>query len=163
MTPSILTLDDRAADADRGAAEDVSATHLYSPAAAEAARDGGGIAAGCGRNLLGAAIALRAALEQTGDALATPRLASLLESEAGLAAALAVLPADADFGPHRARILHELALARHELRRCRRLGAALAETVKQTLGGRSGPGDYGPDGQVAGLAERTAGTLQTRG
>ncbi len=117
-----------------------------------------------GHNLLGAAIALRTALERTGDALATPRLTALLESEAGLAAALAILPpGNGDLGPDRNRILHELALAREELQRCRRLGTALSETVKHTLGDQAGAGDYGPDGQPTALAERTLGMLQTRG
>jgi hypothetical protein len=114
-----------------------------------------------GRSLLGAAIALRTALEQTGDALATPRVATLLESEAGLAAALAVLPAGhAEFLEDRGRILHELARARQELDRCRRLGTALSDTVTQALGG---PGDYGRDGRQVADAADSAGRLQARG
>jgi hypothetical protein len=115
-----------------------------------------------GRSLLGAAIALRTALERTGDALAAPRLATLLETEADLAAALTVLPlGDAELGGDRDRILHELARARHELKRCRRLGSSLDETLSQALGG---PGDYGRTGrQVTDPAERTTGSLETRG
>jgi hypothetical protein len=116
-----------------------------------------------GRNLLGAVAALRAALERTGDALATPRVATLLESEAGLAAALAVL-SDGDAGlgdADRQRILHELALARQELDRCRHLGARLQDTMTAAMGR---PGDYGPDGRRgAAAAGRGGATLQARG
>ena len=115
-----------------------------------------------GRGLLAAATALRTALEQTGDALATPRVAALLETEAGLAAALAVLPTgDAGLGGDRQRVLHELALARQELERCRQLGAALSGTINQALGG---PADYGRDGRrVADAVDGPAGRLQARG
>lgn len=118
-----------------------------------------------GRSLLGAAIALRTALERTGNALATPRLAALLESEAGLAAALAVLPHfDGPSGADRDRVLHELALARNELNRCRCLGTALSSTVREALGDPEHACDYGPNGrQVVDAATRPPGRLQTRG
>ncbi len=118
-----------------------------------------------GQSLLGAAIALRTALEHTADALATPRVAALLESEAGLAAALAVLPdADADFGAARQQILHELARARQELSRCQRLGVALSSTLKHTLGETELAADYGADGRRAAEAfTRLTSSLQTRG
>jgi len=114
-----------------------------------------------GGRLLGAAIALRTALEQTGDVLAAPRVASLLESEAALAAALAVLPGGhADANGDRDRVLRELARARQQLQRCRQLGASLRETISAALGA----GDYGPDGRrVADGGERPAGRLHTRG
>jgi hypothetical protein len=114
-----------------------------------------------GGRLLGAAIALRAALEQTGEALAAPRVASLLESEAGLAAALAVLQGgDANVNGDRDRILRELVRARQQLQRCRQLGTSLHDTISAALGA----GDYGPDGRrLADRGERPAGRLQTRG
>jgi hypothetical protein len=114
-----------------------------------------------GRSLLEAAVALRTSLERTGNALATPRLADLLESEADLAAALAVLPKGrAGAGADRGRILHELACARQELARCRRLGASLADTVGRGL---SASADYGPNGQLADGAEHVSGRLHARG
>jgi hypothetical protein len=118
-----------------------------------------------GQSLLGAAVALRTALEQTADALATPRLAALLESEAGLAAALAVLPGDdADFGASRQQILHELARARQELSRCERLGHTLSTTLKHSLGQADLAADYRADGRHAAEAfARPASSLHTRG
>jgi hypothetical protein len=115
-----------------------------------------------GGRLLSAAVGLRTALEQTGDALAAPRVATLLESEAALAAALAVLPGDgSEAGSDRDRILRELARARHELQRCRQLGATLHDTIANALGN---PADYGADGRrVTDGRERPAGRLQARG
>jgi hypothetical protein len=116
-----------------------------------------------GQSLLGAAIALRTALERTGDALATPRLAALLETEAGLAAALAVLPGpNAEFGGTREQVLHELARAREELKRCQRLGDSLSKTLRSV----QNPGDssaYGADGRAATESGRPSGRLQARG
>ena len=81
-----------------------------------------------GRDALGAAMALRTALERTAAALLHPQLDQLLECEAGLAAALAVLPAGiADLGVERERVLRELGQARQELARCRRLGGRNAK------------------------------------
>jgi hypothetical protein len=115
-----------------------------------------------GRSLLGAAIALRTSLERTGNALATPRLADLLETEADLAAALTVLPTGRmEPGADRDRILHELARARQELARCRRLGSLLTDTVTRALGDTA---DYGPTGlQVADGGDRAIGRLHARG
>jgi hypothetical protein len=119
-----------------------------------------------GQSLLGAAIALRTALEQSGDAMAAPRLATLLESEAGLAAALAVLPrGPAQLGGAREQILLELARARQELARCRRLGASLSETLQQALAGTDGTAAYGADGRQAAepCCPITSSRLHTRG
>src|SRR5512143_4010429 len=114
-----------------------------------------------GRSLLGAAIALRTSLERTGNALSAPRLADLLESEADRAAALTVLPrGDAETGGDRDRVLHELARARQELDRCRRLGASLADTMNQALGD---PGDYGRRGHPGDPVAAAARTLHARG
>lgn len=117
-----------------------------------------------GRSLLGAAKALRTALEQTGDALAAPRLAALLESEAGLAAALAVLPhGDEQLGGTRDQILHELARARQELTRCQRLGTSLTASVAQALGDCIPVSDYRANGRTAEPAPVGAVRLETRG
>ena len=117
-----------------------------------------------GQSLLGAAVALRTALESAGDAMATPRLAALLESEAGLAAALAILPNGvAALGGAREQILHELARARQELTRCRQLGASLSDKVQQARGAAKTGGGYGADGRQFEPARQTPGTLQARG
>ncbi len=117
-----------------------------------------------GRGLLGAAVALRTALERTADALSAPRLSALLESEAGLAAALAVLPhGDDDFGEARHQILHELARARQELNRCRRLGITFSRTVEHALGDSELAADYGADGHATEAHVRRLASLHTRG
>ena len=119
-----------------------------------------------GREALGAAIALRIALERTADALSHSRLDKLLESETGLAAALAVLPVGlTDLGAERERVLLELGRAREELARCRRLGGALSGVVAMALGGRGvATESYGADGRWSGNAlTSTAGALEARG
>jgi hypothetical protein len=114
------------------------------------------------QDLLRAVVDLRTALARTGDVLREPSVDALLETELGLAAALAVLPSDASsLGDQRDLILAELAKARAELERCRRLGTALTDTVKVSLVAQRRTGDYGADGlELAGGAQRA---LEARG
>jgi hypothetical protein len=101
-----------------------------------------------GRSLLTAATGLRVALERAGDGLATARLDDVLDSEIALAAALAVLPTErGDADADRDEILRELVKARSALTRCRRLGGALAEMVRVSLGAQGKVGSYGADGR----------------
>lgn len=115
-----------------------------------------------GQSLLDAATGLRAALELAGDGLATASLTSLLDSEIALAAALAVLPSErAEVNGERDEILQELARARSALTRCRRLGGALSEMVRTSLGAQGRVGGYGSDGLQA--AGRAPGALEAMG
>jgi hypothetical protein len=115
-----------------------------------------------GRTLLAAVTQLRAALEQTGDALATVRLDAMLDSEIALAAALAVLPAERGaVNGEREAVLQELVRARSALTRCRRLGGSLTGLVHRSLGAHGMMGTYGADGRQA--AYCSAGTLEARG
>ena len=99
------------------------------------------------QDLFRAVVDLRAALARTGDALREPRVDALLDTELGLAAALAVLPGPgAHIGDQREAILLELAKARAELARCRRLGASLNEAVSISLASQGRSNGYGADG-----------------
>jgi hypothetical protein len=114
------------------------------------------------RSLLEAATGLRAALELTGDSLATANLDGLLDSEIALAAALAVLPTGrGEADSSRDEVLQELVRARAALTRCRRLGGSLSEMVRVTMDAQGRVGAYGADGRkAAGLAP---GALEARG
>jgi hypothetical protein len=109
-----------------------------------------------------AACALRAALEQAGDGLATANLEGLLASEIALAAALAVLPTErGEADETRDEVLQELVRARSALTRCRRLGGALSEMVRVTMGAQGRIGGYSANGrQETGHAP---GALEARG
>lgn len=115
-----------------------------------------------GRSLLTAATALRAALEHVGDGLAAARLDTLLDSEIALAAALAVLPTGrGEVDLERDHILQELVKARTALTRCRRLGGALSEMVRASLGSQGRIGGYGADGSQ--YADQAQAALEARG
>jgi hypothetical protein len=115
-----------------------------------------------GRSLLTTASGLRAALERVGDGLAASRLDHLLDSEIALAAALAVLPTErGEVDEERDQVLQELVRARTALTRCRRLGGALSQMVRVSLGAQGKFGAYGADGrQHTGQAP---GALEARG
>jgi hypothetical protein len=115
-----------------------------------------------GRTLLSAVTQLRAALERAGDGLAGARLDAVLDSEIALAAALAVLPAErGNVDEVRDQVLHELAQARSALTRCRRLGGALSEMVRASLGAQGVLNAYGADGLQH--ANDAPGALEARG
>jgi hypothetical protein len=115
-----------------------------------------------GRSLLTAAAGLRTALEQAGDGLATARLDAVLDSEISLAAALAVLPTErGEVDTERDQILQELVRARTALMRCRRLGGALSEMARVTLGARGMIGAYCADGRQR--TGQALGVLEARG
>ncbi|HEY3380287.1 MAG TPA: hypothetical protein VGK32_00885 [Vicinamibacterales bacterium] len=115
-----------------------------------------------GRILLIAATGLRTALEQAGDGLASARLDEILGSEIALAAALAVLPAERGaVDGERDQILQELARAKSALMRCRRLGGALSEMVRTSLGAQGLVGAYGADGRE--FTSQAPAALEARG
>ena len=118
-----------------------------------------------GREAIDAMTALHVALERTAEALAYPRLDTLLETEAGLAAALAILPVGVgDLGADRARVVGELVKVRAGLSRCRRLGGSLSGVLRLALGSQGALGDYGPDGRPSGHAlPPRVGALEARG
>ena len=92
---------------------------------------------------LQAAARLRRALEQTAEALASPRLEHLLASETAIEEALGELPRlDGLDAAGRAAVRHELERARLALLRCRRLGSALGDFVRLSFDAQ-GRGGYG--------------------
>jgi hypothetical protein len=113
-------------------------------------------------SLLAAASSLRAALEQAGDGLASANLGTLLASEIALAAALAVLPTErGEADETRDEVLQELARARNALTRCRRLGGALSEMVRVTMGSQGRTGAYAANGRQT--TAYAPGALEARG
>jgi len=109
-----------------------------------------------GQSLLTSATNLRAALEASGDALASVDLDAMLGAEIALAAALAVLPSERGaVKGQRDLVLQELVRARTALTRCRRLGGALAAIARTSLGAQGVVADcYGADGRYAGAPSR---------
>src|SRR5438132_2975434 len=109
---------------------------------------------------LQSAEALRQALDQVGDALASPNLEALLKGEAAIEGALAQLPAAADGSPEeRARLRVELERARTALLRCRRLGASLMDFARVTMEAQGRAVGYGRNNDsTAAFAGRTLNT-----
>ncbi len=103
---------------------------------------------------LRAAIRLRAALEQTAEALASPNLDTLLACEAAIEGALADLPPLENLEPaQRAFVRIELDRARAALLRCRRLGSALGDFIRLSFEAQGRVTGYGrPDVAYAGHA-----------
>jgi hypothetical protein len=92
---------------------------------------------------LQAAARLRLALEQTAEALASPRLEALLASETAIEEALGAFPRlDGLDAAGRARVGEEVDQARLALLRCRRLGSALGDFVRLSFEAQ-GRGGYG--------------------
>ena len=93
-----------------------------------------------------AASRLRAAVEETAAALAGADLQRLLASDALLQKVLSDIPpsATALTAPERARLRHEVEEAQSALRRCRRLGAALTDVVRLSLGAQGQGLGYEP-------------------
>ena len=84
-----------------------------------------------------AAARLRAALEATVDALAVPKLESLLNVESALSAALAALPTIRGLdAADRPAAREDLLAAKEALDKCRRLGGALGDFVRMSLDSR---------------------------
>jgi len=105
-----------------------------------AERFGGRGARGCAA----AAAELRASLERTAAALASPDLEALLACEADIERALAAMPAASTLAAEeRAVVRAELDSARHALLRCRRLGASLNEFVRLSLEAQGRGAGYG--------------------
>ena len=110
--------------------------------------------------LLPAVSRLRAALEETAEALSTASVDRLLAADARVRSALGALAAWSPVGAdERAAVRRELEAVHAALVRCRTLGGALSDFVRFTLGSH-GPGvSYGPGRDVvaphgAGLEER---------
>jgi hypothetical protein len=88
--------------------------------------------------------ALRAALDRTAEALALPRVETLLECEVAIEGALANLPPLQGLdATERAAVRAELDAARRALLRCRRLGAALTEFVRLSFEAQGRGTGYG--------------------
>jgi len=88
---------------------------------------------------------LRAALEHTAAALASPRLEALLAGEAAIELALAGLPPIAALSiEERGAVRAELERASRALLRCRRLGTSLGDFVRISLEAQGRGGEYGP-------------------
>ena len=86
-------------------------------------------------NVVVAASRLRAAVEETAAALAGADLQRLLASDALLQKVLNDIPRSAALDAQgRASLRHEVEEAQSALRRCRRLGAALNDVVRLSLG-----------------------------
>ena len=93
---------------------------------------------------LQAALRLRTALEQTAEALASPRLEALLASETALEDALGEFPRlEGLDAAGRALVRAELEQARLALLRCRRLGSALGDFVRLSFDAQGRGSGYG--------------------
>ena len=90
-----------------------------------------------------AVAALRAALEETADALANASLDRLLDGEARIGAALSQLPAHGLPAEMRPVVMAELELARAALTRCRRLGLALDGFIRLGMTAQGLASGYG--------------------
>jgi hypothetical protein len=90
-----------------------------------------------------AVAALRAALEETADALANAHLNRLLECEARIETALLQLPAQGLSGEMRRVVMAEVEFARAALTRCRRLGLALDEFIRLGMAAQGLGSGYG--------------------
>jgi hypothetical protein len=92
-----------------------------------------------------AASRLRAAIEETAAALVGADLPRLLASDALLQRALSHIPPSASLTANdRARLRHEVEEAQSALRRCRRLGGALDDVVRLSLGAQGHGLGYEP-------------------
>ena len=92
-----------------------------------------------------AASRLRAAVEETAAALAGADLQRLLASDTLLQRVLNDIPSSATLtAQDRARLRHEVEEAQAALRRCRRLGAALTDVVRLSLGAQGQGLGYEP-------------------
>lgn len=91
-----------------------------------------------------AANRLRGALELAADALASPRLDTLLACEAAIEEALSDLP-PLEHLPHAERVLvrGELDRARAALLRCRRLGSSLGDFIRLSFEAQGRAQGYG--------------------
>src|SRR5690242_8873568 len=105
-------------------------------------------------SVLTAVSRLRGALEQAADALASPRLETLLASECAIEGALSELPAlDALTPSERVLVRAELDRARTQLLRCRRLGSALGDFIRLSFEAQGRNAGYGrPDLTYSGYA-----------
>ena len=90
-----------------------------------------------------AVAALRAALEDTADALAHAHLDRLLECEARIETALAQLPRHGLSADARRVVSAEIEFARAALMRCRRLGLALDEFIRMGMAAQGLGSGYG--------------------
>lgn len=96
------------------------------------------------KTLIPAAVRLRAALEQTAEALVSPEIEALLACEAALEAAVTELPLVDDLGAaERALVAAELDGVRAAVRQCRQLGSALTDFVRLSLEAQGVGGGYG--------------------
>lgn len=97
-------------------------------------------------DVVAAAARLRAVIEETAAALAGADLPRLLASDAQLQRALGdiVPPAGPLTAADRARLRLEIEEAQAALRRCRRLGAALSDVVRLSLGAQGQGLGYEP-------------------
>jgi hypothetical protein len=92
---------------------------------------------------LQAVAALRAALEETADALANAHLNRLLDCEARIETALLQLPAAGLSPDTRRAVMAEMEFARTALTRCRRLGLALDEFIRLGMAAQGLGSGYG--------------------
>jgi hypothetical protein len=90
-----------------------------------------------------AVAALRAALEETADALANAHLNRLLDCEARIETALLQLPPRAVSAETRRVVMAEVEFARAALTRCRRLGLALDEFIRLGMAAQGLGSGYG--------------------
>jgi hypothetical protein len=90
-----------------------------------------------------AVAALRAALEETADALANAHLNRLLDCEARIETALLQLPNKGLSTDMRRAVLAEVEFARAALTRCRRLGLALDEFIRLGMAAQGLGSGYG--------------------
>ena len=90
-----------------------------------------------------AVAALRAALEDTADALANAHLNRLLDCEARLETALLQLPRKNVSIEMRRAVMAEVEFARAALTRCRRLGLALDEFIRLGMAAQGLGSGYG--------------------
>jgi hypothetical protein len=90
-----------------------------------------------------AVAALRAALEDTADALANAHLNRLLDCEARIETALLQLPNNGLSTGTRRAVLAEVEFAQAALTRCRRLGLALDEFIRLGMAAQGLGSGYG--------------------
>jgi len=86
---------------------------------------------------------LRAALEETADALANAHLNRLLDCEARIETALLQLPTHGLSADTRRVVMAEMEFARAALTRCRRLGLALDEFIRLGMAAQGLGSGYG--------------------
>jgi hypothetical protein len=92
---------------------------------------------------------LRAALEQTAAALASPHLDALLAGEVAIEAALSALPPLGELpAAERVVVRRELERARGALMRCRRLGTSMRDYIRISFEAQGRGEEYGPRPQA---------------